>query len=479
VISEVKNEKSIILLDPPAYHGKYTRVSRHLIPNIGMAYIAAKLRAEGRRVIVLDPVADGIPADSCVANILDAEPWLIGISAMTHNVADAGCLAADLKRKNPGITIILGGVHVTSVPLETMRQYANIDYGVFGEGEDSITALVNHIAGGAGLPGGIPGIVFRDGANMINNPAPENYVDLDALPFPAWDLFPIDRYSPIYGLNPGTRQLPLSTSRGCPYNCIFCNNVNGSKMRYRSIDGVMAEIEKNIVEFKVGSLQFVDESLTFDMERCARLFESMIAKGYGERLKWACQTRVDRLSPELLALMKRAGCAFISIGIESGNQEIVNRTQKHLDLSKVHGTVESITRAGISADALFLIGLPYETPRTIIETIRFARSLKTKHASFSNVMPYPGTKIQEMGKTGEGGVRVLATDWSMYGRHLNYVMELETVSVSRLKCFHFLAYFCFYFTPGRIGVFFRKVNPLMLPLYLFSLIFRSRPKSNS
>ncbi|MFH1540009.1 MAG: hypothetical protein ABIH66_13730 [bacterium] len=131
------------------------------------------------------------------------------------------------------------------------------------------------------------------------------------------------------------------------------------------------------------------------------------------------------------------------------------------------------TASAIAADVLFLIGLPHETPKTVFDTIRFAKSLNAKLASFSNAVPFPGTKMREMGRRGEGGIRLLSSDWTRFERHMTYAMELETVSLRRLKFYHFLAYLLFYFTPGRIVGFSKKANIFILPRYLFNLFFQS------
>lgn len=468
----------IVLMDPPSFKEKDFQLSQYSTPNVGMAYVAAALRTSGYTVRALDPRIEDLSPGDCMELLRRIKPRFVGLSAMTYNVVDAGRMATAIKKELPGTTTVLGGLHVSVEPLETMTGFMDIDYAVFGEGEETSVELFDALSDKSEKKiSELRGVAARMGKNVAVNEKRTGYVDLDSLPYPAWDMFPLDRYSPLYGLCTGKRQFPIYTSRGCPFDCSFCNNINGRKMRYRKISMVLNEMEDDIGRLGAGSFHFIDEAATFDMDRSTELFRGMIERKISEKVKWLCMTRGDKISPEILALMKSAGCEYISIGIESGNQNILDLTGKNLKLEQARAAIDMITRAGITADALFLIGLPYETPKTIMETIMFARSLNTKHATFANVVPYPGTKVYEIGLKGEGGIKALSRDWSLYDKHTSYAMELETVSARKLKFYHFLAYLLFYFTPGRFGEFLKKVKFTAVPFYLFNMIRPSKKAS--
>jgi anaerobic magnesium-protoporphyrin IX monomethyl ester cyclase len=470
----------IVLMDPPSFKEKDFQISQYSTPNVGMAYVAAVLRASGYAVRALDPRIENLSPGGCMELLRQIRPRFIGLSAMTHNIVDAGRIAAAIKMELPGTTTVLGGLHVSVEPLETMSALKDIDYAVFGEGEQTSVELFDTLTDRTTKDiSELHGVAARLGKDVAVNEKRTGYANLDTLPYPAWDIFPLDLYSPLYGLCTGKRQLPIYSSRGCPFDCSFCNNINGRQMRYRKTSMVLDEMEDDIERLRAGSFHFVDEAATFDMDRSSELFRGMIERNISDKVKWLCMTRADKISPDILTLMKSAGCEYISIGIESGNQNILDLTGKKLKLEKARAAIDMITRADITADALFLIGLPYETPKTIMETIMFARSLNTKHATFANVVPYPGTRVYEMGLKGEGGIKALSRDWSLYDKHTSYAMELESVSAGKLKFYHFLAYIFFYFKPGRFSEFVKKVKFTAIPFYLFNMIRPSkRPRSS-
>lgn len=472
--STERDNKHVILLEPPSFRIRNIKVARFIPPHLGIAYVAAMLRAAGYRVSVIDPRAEGLAVHECIARIREINPAAIGTTATTPNAVDAGLMSDAIKEQLPEMPIVLGGVHATVATVETMKKFCNIDFLVMGEGEETAVKLFDVLADDPAVPPRtINGVAYRLDGNIVVNEKQEGYIELDDLPYPAWDLFPLDRYKGLYELSPGRLQLPILTSRGCPYDCVFCSNIGGrKKMRYRKIENVLNEIEINIHKFNIGSLHFIDETMTMDMERAARLFNSMIERRFQEKIVWFAGTRADRLSPDILKLMKEAGCAYIGVGIESGNQEVLNRTGKKLDLKETRRAVDWITKAGITADVLFLIGLPYENQKTIHDTIRYARNLNAKCATFSIAIPYPGTKMREMGESGEGGIRLLSLEWEHYEQYMTQAMELETVSLRRLKFYHFLAYLAFYSKPGRIGNFIRKANILGILYYTFIMFFR-------
>lgn len=462
----------IVLLEPPLFSNSKSSSPGYHTPHIGLGLLSASLLQRGHEVLILDPIAQNISADECVSRIKGISPDIVGITSMTHNVMDAGKTARALKEVLPDTIVVSGGLHSTIAPDETMKIFTEIDCLICGDADAALPELLSNLENArVDDIEASPGIRVRRKDGRVIGTGRTPFTEPDAFPAPAWELFPLDNYKPLYGLRAGERHFPVFTSRGCPFSCSFCNNVNSRKMRYRPLESVLDELETDAFRFNAGSIRFIDEALTFNKKYSESVFEGMISRGISEKVEWLCMTRTDCVWPDTLKLMKESGCRYVSVGIESGNQEVLNRTGKKVKLDEARQSVDMITKAGITADALFLIGLPYDTPRTIMETIKFACSLNTKHASFSNVIPFPGTEVFEMGIRGDGGVRLLSTDWSAYERHFSFPMELESVSAKKLKFYHVYAYLRFYFTPGRISEFIKKVDFKSVPSYLLKLFF--------
>lgn len=462
----------IVLLEPPLFAGGKNSTPGYHTPHIGLGLLSAALLQSGHEVFIIDPIAELLSHDECVTRIKKISPELVGLTAMTHNIMDAGRFATTIKTVLPDVHVALGGLHATIAPGETLKAFEKVNFLICGDADHAFPELISRISErNADNFTDIPGIWSRNNDGEIMGTGRTPFTAPEDFPIPAWELFPLDAYKPLYGLRAGERHFPVFTSRGCPFSCSFCNNVNSRKMRYRPLKNVLKELETDVFQYNAGSIRFIDEALTFNKEFSESLFKEMLMRGFSEKVEWLCMTRTDCVWPDTLALMKESGCRYISVGIESGNQEVLNNTGKRIKLNEAREAVAMITKAGITADALFLLGLPYDTPSTIMDTIKFACALNTKHASFSNVIPFPGTEVFEMGLRGEGGVKLLSTDWSAYERHFSFPMELESVSAKKLKFYHMYAYLRFYFTPGRISEFINKVNLKTIPSYVAKLIF--------
>jgi len=250
----------------------------------------------------------------------------------------------------------------------------------------------------------------------------------------------------------------------------MCARVTGGNIRFRSVDSIFEEIEKDVNQHRAQSLVFMDETFTADPDRIATVCDRLIHEGYPERVFWLCETRVNRVSRDLLKKMARAGCRHLSFGLESGNQGILDKLEKGITLGEARDAVRWAKEAGIVVDNFFIIGLPYENSRTIRDTIRFALSLPSDFANFFIMVPYPGTRAMRMAQQGLGGLKLLTTDWRQYGIQMGKALELESVSRSRLELYQFFAYLLFYFRPRNIRNMFKIVNPKMVPVYLWNIL---------
>ena len=363
-------------------------------PPLGLGYLAAVMEAEGHEVAIFDlGLEPQTPLEEEVQRIAAFGPELVGMTAMTNNYHSAEATVALLKERL-GCTVVMGGPHATLFR-ERVAADPNVDYVVFGEGEETLRELVRALVAEGPKPSEgrlaqIQGLCFKSVEGVVCNPARPLIRDLDSLPFPARHLFALSRY-PLYAPN-GERMVTLLSSRGCPYNCSYCfKGIVGRTYRQRSPENILAEIRSLMERYGYRYFYFIDDLFTIDRRRLSALAEQMIAEGLD--IRWQCLARVDRVTPELLKLMYRAGCREVHYGIESGNQAILERIGKEITLEQVRRAVAWTAEAGILAKGYFMLGLPGDTEETMAETIRFACELELDQAMFSLTTPFPGTRL--------------------------------------------------------------------------------------
>ena len=363
-------------------------------PPLGLGYLSAVLEGDGHEVAIYDlGLEPDTPLGPEIDRIAAFAPDLIGFTAMTnnyHNVEEAAALLRD----RLGSPIVVGGPHATLYPDQVVAE-PSIDYVVCGEGEETLRDLVRAMGDGGVRPTdsqlrGILGLAFASGGEAtINAPRPL-IEDLDSLPMPARHLFELSRY-PLYASN-GEPMVTLLSSRGCPYNCSYCfKGIVGRTYRQRSAQSVLAEICYLIDTYDYRHFYFIDDLFTLDVKRLTAIAEGILAEGLD--IRWQCLARVDRVTPQLLALMYRSGCREIHYGIESGNADVLERVGKGFSLDRVRDAVTWTDRAGILVKGYFMLGLPGDTEETMQQTIRFASELALDEAMFSLTTPFPGTRL--------------------------------------------------------------------------------------
>ena len=414
-------KKKVVLIDPPGFFGGL---------NTGLAYLAGALGTAGTaQVQVLDfnnhsrDIRQRLEAAVRTADI-------VGVSVKTFTAPAGADFLRQAREINPSCLTVAGGPHVTLDGLGFMQTYPECAVGIMLEGEESFTDLV------AGKPlAKIPGLLHREGEKIVSTGTRKPNPAIDALAFPdyqGFDSLP-DGKIPAY---------PLLTSRGCPYPCTYCSvgKVSGLKWRGRCGENILAELEiarrlHGATEFKV-----VDDNFTYDMERAAGICQMLIDRNVGFR--WSCPNgvRADRLTPELLALMKAAGCHTISLGIESLVPEVFAQIKKGEPLEKVLAAVRMIQQVGMRVEGFFIIGLPGSTYETDMQTLREARRLKLDAYAWSMLVPYPGTKIWEWVKSNDGKSLRVLKDWRE-GLHIGMirspVFETEDYPAKlRVRAYH-------------------------------------------
>lgn len=429
-----------ILINPPQ-NTKYPQ------PPLGLASIAAVLEQKGHHVEIIDANALQLSEREIVEKVKGAD--VICITAMTPTVYSAIRIAKEIKKENPDQIMILGGPHATILPEETLNKVPEIDMIVRGEGEKTMVELFEALENNKDLHN-INGLTYRNNG-IISSTSEPSIVDLDSLPFLAYYLLPIHKYKlhPPHG-----RKLPyiaMMTSRGCPYNCIYCSKpIFGQKFRAQSPERTIDEVEYLIDKFKIKEIVFYDDSFTLNKKRILQLCEEIHERKID--VLWSCETRVDLINEELLKAMKKAGCYMIAYGIETGNQMILNNLRKRITTEQIRYAIELTHKAGIQSVGYFMFGSPWETPDTIRETIDFTKSLKLDFAQFSVMIPFPGTDIYELYL--KSGHETANWDDYIYAslKSANTpVFETRLLSKEELQAWNARAYKEFYFRSCYIG----------------------------
>lgn len=382
-----------VLLIQPNYRTIYAYAKKEeitpIFPPLGLAYIAGVLKENEIEVRILEANAHNLSHLQIAKCINEYSPDFVGLTSTTSLIEEAHEIARLCPKK---IKVVIGGIHASSMPEETMKKFERFDYLIRGEGEFAMLELVQKKT----IPK-IKGLSYREGKKIIHNPDRELNDKLDELPFPSRELLPMDKYFSV-----GAKQKPsdyIISSRGCPYQCIFCADhlVHGRKFRFRSPENIIREVEE-IYEKGARDWDFVDDNFTLISERVEKFCDMMIEKGLNKKMSWRCSNgiRVDKITPELLKKMKRAGCYMVSLGIESGNEEILDNMKKSTNLEKVRQAVKWCREAGIETRGLFMFGNLGENKKTMQDTINFSKKLDLDTATFHITIPFPKTDYWEI-----------------------------------------------------------------------------------
>ena len=454
----------VLLVNPPVgpcSEGTYEK----FMPHMGLGYLSAYLAQNNFNCEVLDSKFEGITLSSVAKRIEASRPDVVGITMFTEEFHSASMIAKCVKEIDAHITVVVGGSHPTALPIKTLLDEENFDIAVYGEGEYTLYELLAVVESRHWQKlSQVQGIAYRLEGEIVKTPPRPFIDDLDRLPFPEWNLFRVSEK---------TRFLPMLTGRGCPYKCIFCMRVSGSRGRFRSVENVLAEVGYLIDWYKCRYIYFCDETFTMNRKRLFQICNEFTERGYGKILKWRCETRVNVVDQEMLNKMKEAGCDTVGFGIESGNDKILKIIKKGITKEQARNAVQWAKSAGLSVQTFFILGHPFETKDTINDTIRFAKELNPDTAEFSIMTPLPGTEVANMAERGEGGLRLLTRNYADYSLQLSNCMELESLSIHKLKRLQLKAYITFYLRPSKLFILFKLINVKKLPRIIVHYLRRT------
>lgn len=413
-----KSERRILLIEPPFYRLYNERFGISAFP-LSLGYLSGAIKKKTSwKVMAYNAEFAEKPMDISIeflmkqgysnyrdnlaslsgkvweevrATITEFDPDVIGITSKSPNFASAKIVAKLAKEISPGTTVIVGGPHPSTDGRNAMK-CADIDICVRGEGDETIVELLHAIESGQDLSN-ISGIIFRKNGDLVETP-PRNYVeDLDSLPFPHeiaaevlkdYDKYPLTAFHRIFAI------------RGCPFNCSFCGSryVWSRRPRYRSVGNVVRQIQA-LQQMGLTHIHFDDDTFGVNKQYIKDLCDELRTRCPG--LTWGSEIHVNLVDKETITMMKSAGCNVIQLGIESGNNQILEQIRKGTTIEKALAACETIKNiGGIHLNVFFMVGFPQETEQTLRDTFIAMQKVKCDSFSFSIFTPYPGTELFEL-----------------------------------------------------------------------------------
>lgn len=457
---------SIIFVNPPLttrdrYGVKFQ--SGGETPPLGLASLAAVTRGMRLKTEIVDASALKLSIEETANNILEKNPDYVGFTAVTISVSKAAKIAELIRRENSKIIFLIGGSHFTALPEETLKRFAIFDLGCIGEAESTIVDLINALENKDDLKQ-VKGLLIKNNEDLLFTGPRKRIKDLDELPFPAWDLLPnLAKYycPPVHTLKKIPAGLIVS-SRGCPGKCIFCDRcVFGNIGTYYSAEYLLKMVKDLYYNYGIREIQFRDDNFTAFRKRLVEFCNLLAREGLD--LVWSISGRVDMVNPEILDILKKAGCWQIWYGIESGSQRILDIIKKRTNIQMIKDAVESTAKAGIHSCGFFIIGHPTETKEDIEKTIKFATSMPVSEAHFSLMTPFPGSELykraEEFGSFENNWDKM--TGWIPL--FVPYTLTTEDIRKYSNKAFR-----KFYFRPKVVFEYIKKIRSFKHLLIYFS-----------
>jgi radical SAM superfamily enzyme YgiQ (UPF0313 family) len=438
--------------------GRYSREDT-IWPQSNLAYLAAAV-SDKYSVDLVDCIAEKMYWPAFKEYVNNKKPRYIvfnAISSIVSNDIKVGAIAHEIGGKS-----IVIGPHVTALPGESLKKYPELDYVIIGEAEESLRELIDAIEDDRPLDN-IRGIGFikDNGTNCITENRPP-IADLNSLRYPRHDLLPLDKYVlPMIG----KKYTFVMTSRGCPFNCIFCRSpvMWGKKVRKRSPDNIIGEL-KELKKIGVDNIIFHSDTFTLDRKWTLDLCQKIIDEKLN--IRWIANSRANTIDKEMLARMKTAGCWMIAYGFESASQEVLDRSKKEITIEQIRNAARWTNEAGIKVWGYFIIGLPGETKDTIDQTIHLAKELPLYIANFAIGAPYPGTEFFNLAKANNW---LLSEDWEKFDQNYSAVVSYDTFSADDIVNGVRRAYKEYYLTPKE----FIKVMKAIRSIHDFRILWKT------
>lgn len=444
-------------------------------PPLGGVYLATVLEQAGCPTEVVDIELQRLDFKDIKAILRSHNPLFVGISFMTAQYSYMKQLVRTIKSEMPRVPIIAGGVHASALPEDLLTGVKEIDYVAVGEGEKTILEFLDYLRGRSRLSD-IKGLVYREDGDIVRNPPRELMTpdELNALPPVRWDrLYGKKLYYrlPVYG----KKLVPyfsIITARGCPYPCIFCDEITIWKRRLRpiSIDRVVSEVEFLYNKYSARDIQIMDDTFTIIPQRvhefCDRIIES------GMKIRFKVNARVNTVDLGMLRKMKQAGVVEVGYGVESGDQRVLDAIKKNQKLEDVERAFKLTREADLLSFAFFMVGNLGEDFESVKKSASFMKRIDPDFLSCAILTPYPGSEIYDIAlKNGW----ILEKDWDKYITSAHRVRNYSPIARSdkmsgkeMLRAYYYLNS-TFYFQKIR-----RRYGrlPFLNPLFYYEEIIK-------
>lgn len=440
----------IAIVNPPRVKGyPVTREDRleyidygEIFPPLTLLYTAAILEEAGFEVLMIDANGFDIEIKEVEREIKKFKPEILLTRFAIDTIPFDAKVINIAKKANPKcITLVRSKIISDSQILqkEVFRNYP-VDFLIMGDVEIIVPEVAKAKLEKRDLLK-VAGLAYFKGGKIKRTGFAPKFFDLNKMPHPAYHLS-----GGISCYKTGTQSSPFTnvfSSRGCPYHCVFCSGHD--TYQARNPKNVVDELEWLVKNHNLKNFYFFDDIFTVNQKRTKELCQEIVKRGL--KLRWSCGTRVDCVSQDLLNQMKKAGCWMVCFGIESGNQEILDRNFKNFKLDQAEGAVKMAQKAGIAAYAMMVLGLPGETKQTIEKTIKFVDKINPDYAQYCVAVPFPNTPFfDEYKKKGW----ITTFDWTKYNPLGYPVISTPEISAKELNKFHYEAYRRFLLRPGFI-----------------------------
>lgn len=409
--------------------GAFKKVARKSssFPPLNLCYVASIAEKSGWEVQVVDAELEQLDIKDILKKLHDYEPNLIGLTATTPFFQSVSELAVSIKQQFD-IPIILGGAHASLLREQAFRDA--FDYLFIGECEQHLPDFLQSFS--LGKHGdGIPGIMRRKNGRIVYHGDANRVQNLDEIPWPARHLLRYEMYC-IGTLRGRKSYTSVLMSRGCPFKCVFCaNDLYGKKVRRRSVDDVISEIDHIVNELNIHHIYFLDDNLTLDRRYILTLCDEIEKRRL--RFTYEGSTRANLWDEELVCRLKECGLIRISFGLETANLEVRKIIRKEVPIESYIEANRLNKKYGVETINSVMLGLPGETRESIKETVDFlCRARDIQHATYGIAMPYPGTEMYQMAKRNEYGLKLVSDNFSDYQRYDSAVMEVNGIKTEEL-----------------------------------------------
>lgn len=452
----------VLLINPPYINFEGMKESGGHMAPFNLAYLAGYLRREvDCEIKILDTEALGLNYQEIEKFLEQEKPDIAGFTCLSPTVNHVFKICEIIKTKlKTNCITVLGGIHPTILPTETMGN-PHVDFAVIGEGEITFSELVKFIKEKRDDFEKINGLCYKKDGKILNSSPREFIPDLDSIPFPARDLLDLKLYysAPTKKLT-SDDSTSILTSRGCAFDCIHCvsKSIWHRKIRYRSAENVVAEIEECINKFNIKEFSILDDNFTLNKERAIKICQQIIDKKLP--IAWICFSRSDTINEELLSSMEKAGCKKISLGLESGSQKVLDLMRKQNTVESAKKAVNLIQKYHIKVHASFMFGNIGETTETIKETIKLAKNLSLDNATFFITCPVPGSDLYYYAK--QNGFIKDNTPWEAFAPLTNVapIVVQNNLNQEELIYWQKRAFKKFYLRPKYILYKIKQLNSI-------------------